>query len=370
MRGQSQTSAMAQVVGNTIPQPVFVHSSKMVSKIQKWCLTWNNYAASDICITKRALEHNVEYAIFGEEVGENGTKHLQGFINWGRKNRKTFGQMKTLFPKCHLEKAVTGDDANRTYCSKEGAVCIEIGTPCTPGKRTDLQQACNHLQKNKSIKRLAYTYPDIFIKYHRGFERYLELLTDDEERSEKTMVFVLTGPPGSGKSKFAFDHSKQNYKGVYYKPRGDWWDGYADQEAVVIDDFYGWMKYDEMLKICDRYPYRVPIKGGYRQFTAKAIYITSNRPVEQWYRFEGYDPAALLRRIDYHYVDTIPTSTVESAQQTEPADDILEEAMAQADIENTNWRDVTFENGKELTIRTNIYNSSTYWMIPGWGLPA
>lgn len=40
---------------------------------------------------------------------------------------------------------------------------------------------------------------------------------------------------------------------IYYKPRGELWDGYHQQPSVIIDDFYGWLKYDELLKISDRY---------------------------------------------------------------------------------------------------------------------
>lgn len=63
-----------------------------------------------------------------------------------------------------------------------------------------------------------------------------------------------------------------------------------------MDDFYGWIKYDDLLKICDRYPYSVPIKGGYEIFVTKNIWITSNVPIDLLYKFPGYDPAAIIRR--------------------------------------------------------------------------
>ena len=69
------------------------------------------------------------------------------------------------------------------------------------------------------------------------------------------------------------------------------------QTSVIIDDFYGWIKYDELLKICDRYPHKVPIKGGYEEFTSKHIFITSNVDVPDLYKFVGYNTAALDRRI-------------------------------------------------------------------------
>lgn len=116
-------------------------------------------------------------------------------------------------------------------------------------------------------------------------------------------VIVYIGETGAGKSRTAAEVASDGT--TYYKPRGEWWDGYQQQNTVIIDDFYGWIKYDEILKICDRYPYQVPIKGGYEQFTSKRIIITSNEPIENWYKGDWYKEEqlkALKRRIDiYEY---------------------------------------------------------------------
>lgn len=56
-----------------------------------------------------------------------------------------------------------------------------------------------------------------------------------------------------------------------------------------------------MLRILDRYPHRVEVKGGYVQFLAKRVVITSNIEVKKWYSEEKIDSVlfeALLRRID------------------------------------------------------------------------
>ena len=51
---------------------------------------------------------------------------------------------------------------------------------------------------------------------------------------------------------------------------------YASCDCAIIDDFYGWLKYDELLKMMIRYPYQVPVKGSYIKFASKHIVITSN----------------------------------------------------------------------------------------------
>jgi len=45
----------------------------------------------------------------------------------------------------------------------------------------------------------------------------------------------------------------------------------------------------------------VPVKGGYREFLSHCVIITSNEPIEQWYKFRGYRVDALRRRIEHYY---------------------------------------------------------------------
>ena len=123
-------------------------------------------------------------------------------------------------------------------------------------------------KEGKKVSEIAKEWPTTFIRYHRGIRDFKTILNEDNVRDKKTCLVILTGDTGIGKFKFANRVSKELYpSSTYYKPRGEWQDGYEQQGLVIMDDFYRWVKYDELLKICDRYPYRVPIKGGFRQFT-------------------------------------------------------------------------------------------------------
>ena len=105
-----------------------------------------------------------------------------------------------------------------------------------------------------------------------------------KRRDWKTEVFVLVGPTGSGKTRWVHDREPI----LYNKQRSNWWDGLDGMDAVLIDDFYGWLTFDELLRITDRYALMVQSKGGQLPFLAKRVYITSNKPPSMWYKKQKY----------------------------------------------------------------------------------
>lgn len=74
-----------------------------------------------------------------------------------------------------------------------------------------------------------------------------------------------------------------------------WFDGYEGQEAVLFDDYSGEMPWTLLLRLLDRYPLRVPTKGGSVTWAAKRIYLTSNVPYQAWH--PGKLITALERRL-------------------------------------------------------------------------
>ncbi|QOW18365.1 replication-associated protein [Pseudorasbora circovirus 2] len=268
---------------------------KRDNPVKRWCFTLNNYGDEDLQnISKVITPEMCEFAVVGQEVGEQGTPHLQGFVNL--KQKKRLQQMKEMVgARAHLEPAKGTDLQNDEYCTKEGKTYLRIGEPSSQGKRSDLKEAVEMLHyTNGDFRAVARADPAVFIRYGRGLRDYW-LTVGSTPRNFKTEVHVLVGEPGCGKSRYC--HEKYPEVTPFYKQRGEWWDGYMGQGVVIIDDFYGWMKYDEMLRICDRYPHKVPVKGSFVEFTSKTIMITSNTHVIDWYKFDGYDAVALMRRV-------------------------------------------------------------------------
>ena len=104
------------------------------------------------------------------------------------------------------------------------------------------------------------------MQHYRGLYELYDINGQNRVRNFKTRVTVLCGAPGTCKSRLAAQIAQQ-YSSMYYKTRDEWWDNMPPNcDFVIIDDYYGWLKYDKLLKILDRYPYQVPVKGSYINF--------------------------------------------------------------------------------------------------------
>jgi Putative viral replication protein/RNA helicase len=276
--------------------------SKMANSPRlKYCFTLNNYTAEDEARIQQFCNEKAAYAIYGREIAPTtGTPHLQGYVHL--KSKMRFNAFKAAIGQtAHIEPAKGSDQQNFEYCSKSEDF-FEVGEKTTQGKRTDLSEAVDTLKETGCLKRLAEEHPEAYIRYHRGFESWKARVMPTVPRNSKTRVHVFVGPPGTGKSRAATDAAEGS---VFRKHKGEWWDGYEADDTVIIDDFYGWIAHCELLRICDRYPHKVPIKGAFREFVAKDIFITSNKPISEWYDFERLKltPAALYRRItNYKWV--------------------------------------------------------------------
>jgi len=269
------------------------------------------------------LRANCDYAVFGYEIcPTTGRPHLQGYLHWPNKRwYNTPGgntEFRELFPQVHDELPNGTAEANRKYCLKIRPGDVpnekfeEFGTIPSQGKRTDWRQAITQISTGEDIINVLEDQPHL-IPCVRALER-VKQLTMKARPIIKPDVYVLVGQPGSGKTRWAYD----NYPELYSKPNGQWWDGYQGQETILLDDFYGDVEYSLLLKVCDRYPLQVPVKGGFVQANWKRVIITSNQRPEQWYPGH-YDLSAFNRRVNNFYIDSIPNADEkEHAQEGEP----------------------------------------------------
>lgn len=114
-------------------------------------------------------------------------------------------------------------------------------------------------------------------------------------------VHIYYGDTGSGKTRAVYD--KESLDDLYVHPGGHWFDGYDGQDAVLFDDFSGsCFPISYFLKILDRYPMTVPVKGGFVNWKPRRIYVTSNLNPTEWYSGAHIEHQRALRRRFTHVI--------------------------------------------------------------------
>lgn len=264
----------------------------MVQQAKNWCFTLNNWTQTEY-ESIHAANEIYEYLIIGKEIGENGTPHLQGHVVYKRK--LSLRAVKAhLGNRVHAEVSRSPSDSIE-YCRKEGNY-IEYGTqPIGRGRRNDLQSVYNDIKNGVSMAIIQERYFGTWCRYYRAIEKYY--LENQPKRNWKTQVIVYWGETGTGKSRAVHDFANEQRIDLYSHTGTDWFDGYRGQELVLFDDFGGHeFKLTYLLKLLDRYPMLVPIKGGFVNWVPKKIFITSNKPVQEWYTGATSEHRAALKR--------------------------------------------------------------------------
>lgn len=255
-----------------------------------WCFTLNNYTQEEVDKLKL---YPCDYMLFGYEVGEEGTPHLQGFFYAGTQRVLSAIKKKTS-DRIHLENA-RDIPASIAYCKKDGNF-FEQGDPPNQGKRADLDGLKEMIEKRAPMKEVAQANFGAFLQFHKGLKIYHELCFEPRDHTQPPpQVIWLFGSTGTGKSAYPYKHHPQ--ADIYVKPPGQWFDGYQQQPAVVLDDFDpSHMCFRNLLHLLDRYPHKVPVKGSFVEFNSNYIYITSDKPPQEMYP-NRHELLQLQRRI-------------------------------------------------------------------------
>lgn len=271
-----------------------------------WCITLNNPTDNDDWETAANTAHQaaldggrklgLRYLVWQLEKGEAGTIHLQGYAEFYKTTR--MAALKKLFgQRGHYEQRKGTRDEARDYCMKEdsredGPWEIGVWLP-EKGKKTrsDLLRVKKMIEDGSTELDIADKEFCCWAKNIKAIERYKRMRTG--QRNWKTKVIVMIGEPGTGKSSAALAIDPD----AYWKQKSNWWDGYDGHDTVVVDEYYGWLAYDTLNRLCDRYPMLVETKGGQVNFVPKLLIFTSNLEVENWYkRVPSWE--SFLRRID------------------------------------------------------------------------
>lgn len=295
-----------------------------------WTFTLNNYTEAEVVLLKSlVLTNQVKYIIFGYEVGENGTPHLQGYVELLKRIRLT-GLKKIMPARGHYSARLGTQQQAIDYCRKgeqskkewdelktkgpnfgKNAKVIELGVKQTQAGST-LSEKDNLVQERlismrEKIKN-GITEKDLYDEEPlmcARFPKYVSKCLSWRKPAirDNLKVELHVGPTLSGKTHQAFARFPNLYNMPVKSGNTLWFPGYAGEQVVLLDDFKGGFTLDQFLRLTDKYPIQVEDKGGFNWFSPSLIIITSNFEEIHWYdyvkRQEHY--LALKRRITLRF---------------------------------------------------------------------
>lgn len=287
-----------------------------MSKFRNWCFTINNYLEHEWQAFEALDEQDMyTYLVVGREVGESGTPHLQGFIYF--KNPRSLPGIKKLglFKRAHLENAKGSNKQASDYCKKENNFIEKGVLPNNGGKRTDLEAAYKMVNEGSSVDEVALSMPDVYNRAHKVLHKLEDIRLRSLRRDFMTEGEWIYGPTGVGKSEYSFSH-ENSY--VFPYDNG-WWDGYACQDVVVIDEFRGQLAFNELLRMVDKHP-NYYVRRRNREpmpFVSKKVIITSSMaPWEVFAKLDTSDSLKqLYRRFKIYKIDKNGLQLVDSPQE-------------------------------------------------------
>lgn len=200
-----------------------------MSFAKRWCFTLNNYDNADVTrLRQLAAGGDVRYLVFGREVGDSGTPHLQGFCSFH--SRKRLRQVRALISvRAHFEVARGSDGSNRDYCIKDGDF-EEFGeSGGGQGSRNDIDEFRGWIlaffaehEREPSERDVANAFPSLYLRYSKHLLSLSRLLLPpvkfneaplrdwqsdlfdalEEEADDRKITFVIDEEGGKGKSYF------------------------------------------------------------------------------------------------------------------------------------------------------------------------
>jgi len=325
-RPKNPVGATLQSVGQVVGEADGGDEKRVKTPIVKeWIGTVNNPRggfsdALKFCLTDLVEKGSVVYAAAAFEVGdEKKTPHWHFAIKFAKQVSRR--QVAKLVPP--LESAFL--DPRTQYATwsqsvdyfkftggvpvpgKENSTFWELGIFPTPvearavgGKKGGAKfkegfEAAIELAKQGKIWEIE---PGLLVKYLGTWQKMYGMAYRPSARGSLTDLWI-TGPPGSGKSKYVRDYCAQEGLALYVKiPSSKWWDNYMGEDVVLVDDVDHSMTpfRSQMVTLSDHYPFPVEVKGGTMMIRPKKVFYTSNFRISQIWP-DSRDEAAIIRRV-------------------------------------------------------------------------
>lgn len=292
-----------------------------------------NFTCRNWCFTAFTIDPatwfdktKMKYLVYQVEIcPRTGREHFQGYVEFVNPTR--LSALKKFDSSAHFEVRKGTRDEARDYCMKRESrkpdtEPIELAEwqEVAPGQRTDLHEIKEEILEGKSMEHVATNHFTQWVMYRRSFEEFQNLTFRSRSVDEPPIVTWIYGKSGSGKTRFVFD-LVENKDDIWTNGDWKWFDGYRNQSIVLFDDIAPSECYPltQFLRLTDRYPLQVPIKGGFVKWLPKYIYITSNyHPKDVWAYECETNPTrleAILRRITIRQLGEVDKTIEQKTQE-------------------------------------------------------
>ena len=304
------------------------------NKVQRYLFTWNNPALSGDEFADFLKDIDaVTGFVFQLEVGENGTPHFQGYVEFS-KRMYTTGVQSLLAPyRMSLLHAKGNKAQNYAYCTKEDTRTEGPWTygTCSPenvkvkngaqGKRSDMDVFADMVREKGGLtNEVIDAMPGHAMRYNKHardlvqlqkvndakdaeiemWKREYEKMMNGEEFTgqEQRKCVLYFGPTAVGKTtKVKMEVMGRLGLRCYEKQSNNkWWDGYDGELHVLMDEFKGaaYGPIEDFNRITNKGVTTVETKGSTALLVADAMYFTTNRHPCHWWMKDKDEPCHYL----------------------------------------------------------------------------
>lgn len=218
----------------------------MSTRSRAYTFTINNHTFEDLCDVVNLV---ADYIVFGFEVGEDGTPHIQGYVHFS--NARHFKSVSKMLPRAHIEVAKGSPIQNRTYCTKGGEY-YEFGECPQQGKCTwaRIEAAMNDPKSDPFVyKQYNKMYKEIKSKERKDHQRILNIIRYEDRfhyaKRHSTVLFDITAE--------TYGDEEAIFLAAYLdKPFiEEWCNGYPPKikrgyELITVDPEYIYLMYTDM----------------------------------------------------------------------------------------------------------------------------